>query len=146
MRYCRSRDNLTFSPTFVVERIGPLLSLHFVLFSLPPKPYLKSSISLIKSTQFGVLVGFCFSNSTRFDSESVVNVKAFNKHPKKAAFLLRQVAYLLFLSPFCTPEFFTLPGGGGGGTGMFDDPGGGGGGGAGIFDLVGGGGGGTGIL
>ena len=59
---------------------------------------------------------------------------------------VRQVAYLLFLSPFCTPEFFTLPGGGGGGTGMFDDPGGGGGGGAGIFDLVGGGGGGTGIL
>ena len=48
---------------------------------------------------------------------------------------------LLLLSPFCTPGFFTLPGGGGGGTGMLDDPGGGGGGGTGIVDLVGGGGG-----
>ena len=40
------------------------------------------------------------------------------------------------MSPFCAPEFFTLPGGGGGGTGILDDPGGGGGGGggAGIVD------------
>ena len=76
-------------------------------------------------------------------------LKALNKRPKETAFLplrvQQLVLYSLLLSPFCTPEFLTLPGGGGGGTGMFDDPGGGGGGGgAGIFDLVGGGGGGTG--
>ena len=76
-------------------------------------------------------------------------LKAFNKRPKNAFLSLRMqqlVLYSLLLSPFCTPEFLTLPGGGGGGTGMFDDPGGGGGGGTGIVDLVGGGGGGTGTF